>query len=353
MPVRSARRSESRMSRPLAAIPAGRRVGLAACGGDSSASGSCPAVRAPRLLPERHPRHGDRRRQGGHLRQGTSARRKLEAKTFNAGPEAIEALLVRRASTPPTSGPNPAINAFAKSEGEAVTHHRRAHLRRRVLRGQAGRSRRPPTSRARRSPPRSSATPRTSRCATGSSSRASRPTSRAAATSDPARRTTPDRSTRSASGAIDGAWVPEPWATRLVEGRRQGPRRRARPVAGRQVRDHPPDRAHRVPRGHPDVVKALLAGRGRRDRLHQRPTRRGAETSATRSARSPASRSTPERDRRRVEDLTSPSTRSPPRSSSGAEHAVRGRPARRRSTYGHLRPDAAQRGAQGTRASRR
>ena len=44
---------------------------------------------------------------------------KLEVKTFNAGPAAIEALL-SGALDAAYIGPNPAINAFAKSKGEAI-----------------------------------------------------------------------------------------------------------------------------------------------------------------------------------------------------------------------------------------
>ena len=44
---------------------------------------------------------------------------KLEARTFNAGPEAVEALF-SDALDITYVGPNPAINAFAKSEGKAI-----------------------------------------------------------------------------------------------------------------------------------------------------------------------------------------------------------------------------------------
>ena len=44
---------------------------------------------------------------------------KLEPKTFNAGPEAVEALF-SEALDLTYVGPNPAINAFAKSEGKAI-----------------------------------------------------------------------------------------------------------------------------------------------------------------------------------------------------------------------------------------
>ena len=44
---------------------------------------------------------------------------KLETKTFNAGPAAIEALF-SGALDATYIGPNPTINAFSKSKGEAV-----------------------------------------------------------------------------------------------------------------------------------------------------------------------------------------------------------------------------------------
>lgn len=44
---------------------------------------------------------------------------KLEAKTFNAGPQAIEAIFAEGLDAA-FIGPNPAINAFAKSNGEAI-----------------------------------------------------------------------------------------------------------------------------------------------------------------------------------------------------------------------------------------
>ena len=66
------------------------------------------------------------------------------------------------------------------------------------------------------------------------------------------------------SGALDGAWVPEPWATRLVlEGGGSRARRRGGPLAGRKVRHDSPDRwRRRSSIEHPDVVRDLIAGLG-------------------------------------------------------------------------------------------
>ena len=63
------------------------------------------------------------------------------------------------------------------------------------------------------------------------------------------------------TGAIDGAWVPEPWATRLVlEGRGKVLVDEKRPLAGGPVRHHPLLVRTDFLEAHPDVVKELLAG---------------------------------------------------------------------------------------------
>ena len=73
------------------------------------------------------------------------------------------------------------------------------------------------------------------------------------------------------SGALDGAWVPEPWATRLVlEGGGQGPRRRGGSLARRSVRHDPSDRRTDVPRRAP-----------RRDPRPDRRSRRSHRRSPT------------------------------------------------------------------------
>ncbi len=59
-------------------------------------------------------------------------------------------------------------------------------------------------------------------------------------------------------------------------GRRPRPGRRARPVAGRRVRHHAPDRGHRVPRRAPGRRQAAARGPGGRQRVRQRQPGRGA-----------------------------------------------------------------------------
>ena len=183
---------------------------------------------------------------------------KLEPKTFNAGPAAIEAIF-SGALDATYIGPNPTMNAFSKSKGEAV----------RVISGAASGgvalvvkpgSPRPSSCAARRSPPRSSATPRTSPSATGSRRRASRPTKEGGGDVKIVPQENAQTVETFTSGAIDGAWVPEPFVSRLVN-------------AGGKVlvdeRDLWPDKKFVITnlivstkflKAHPDAVKKLVEG---------------------------------------------------------------------------------------------
>ena len=96
---------------------------------------------------------------------------KLEPKTFNAGPAAIEAVF-SGALDATYIGPNPTVNAHSKSKGEAVRVVSGAASGGVALVVKPGITRRAGPARARRSPRRSSATPRTWRSATGSRRRA-------------------------------------------------------------------------------------------------------------------------------------------------------------------------------------
>ena len=139
----------------------------------------------------------------------------IKTSTYNSGTDETTALLAG-ALDAAFVGPNPAINAYQKTNGELI----------RIVSGVASggaflvvkpESRARPTSRARRSRRRRSATRRTSPSATGSTPRATRPPRTVAATSRSSRRTTPTTLTAFESGAIDGAWVPEPYATQLQD----------------------------------------------------------------------------------------------------------------------------------------
>jgi NitT/TauT family transport system substrate-binding protein len=91
---------------------------LAACGGgEEPASGSgslrlghfANVTHAPALIALEQ----------GYVAQALGPEVKLETRTFNAGPEAVEALF-SEALDACYIGPNPAINAFAQSDGEAI-----------------------------------------------------------------------------------------------------------------------------------------------------------------------------------------------------------------------------------------
>ena len=215
---------------------------------------------------------------------------KLETKTFNAGPAAIEAIF-SGALDATYIGPNPTVNAYSKSKGEAV----------RVISGAASggvalvvkpgiTTRRGPQGQEDRHPAAGQHPGRgPALLAQGEGPRP--PPRRAAATSRSCRRTTPQTLETFSTGAIDGAWVPEPFVSRLVN-------------AGGKVlvdeRDLWPDSKFVITnlivstkflKEHPDVVKKLVDGPGGRERLRQRQARRGAAGHLRRtSARSPASR---------------------------------------------------------------
>jgi NitT/TauT family transport system substrate-binding protein len=113
-------RSRTLRALALAAAAVLTTTTLAACGGDddaASASGEAPALRlgyfpnithAPALIGVKN----------GLFQQALGST-KLEPKTFNAGPAAVEALF-SGAIDATYIGPNPAINAWATSKGTAI-----------------------------------------------------------------------------------------------------------------------------------------------------------------------------------------------------------------------------------------
>ena len=130
------------MSLALAAATVLAATALAACGDDDAAASASSEARptlrlgyfpnithAPALVGV----------ENGHLRRQTLGDIKLETKTFNAGPSAIEALF-SGAIDATYIGPNPAINGWAQSKGDGAEDHRRHHLGRRRPGGQAGAS---------------------------------------------------------------------------------------------------------------------------------------------------------------------------------------------------------------------
>ncbi len=142
---------------------------------------------------------------------------KLETKTFNAGPSAIEALFAG-AIDAAYIGPNPAINGYVKSSGKAL----------RIVAGATSGGAffivRPDRGiqKAADLAGKKIATPQLGNTqdvalrgyllANGLNSREKGGAVNVIPTSNP------DIMTLFQKGEIDGAWVPEPWATRLING---------------------------------------------------------------------------------------------------------------------------------------
>ena len=238
--------------------------------------------------------------------------------------------------------------------GRRGAAHRRPARPRAARRSSCGRASRPRrTSPAPRWRPRRSATPRTSPCAAWLKEQGFTTDTSGGGDVSITPQENADTLAAFQAGALDGAWVPEPWATRLVErGRRPRAGRRGRPVAGRAVRDHPPHRGDRVPRRAPR--RRSGPDRRARGRRSTRPTpippppRRSSTTASRRSRRavSPTRRSP-------VPGTNLEFTLDPIASSlqGSADDADRRRPARagRPRRPRHLRPDAPQRGARRAR----
>ena len=173
-------------------------MALAGCGEGSAPDAAPPVLRLGYFANVTHAPAIVALEQG-YLAEALGPGVKLELRTFNAGPEAVEAIF-SDALDISYIGPNPAINAFAQSQGEAIrivagaTSGGAALVVKPTITS-AGAARREPSSRHR-----SVATRRTSRCGPGSSSRASRRTSRGAATSRSFRSRTRRRSRRFARG---------------------------------------------------------------------------------------------------------------------------------------------------------
>jgi NitT/TauT family transport system substrate-binding protein len=115
---------ELRMSRPLArvALAIGAVVaalGMSACGGSSGASGAPPEVVHLGYFPNLTHATAIVADKEGFFAKHLGAT-KLEVSTFNAGPAAMEALK-SGAIDATYVGPGPATNAFINSGGEAVT----------------------------------------------------------------------------------------------------------------------------------------------------------------------------------------------------------------------------------------
>lgn len=193
-------------------------VSLAACGGPGQGAtdsgggtvvlrlGYFPNVtHAPAMIAIR----------SGVLRKRLGSDTRLELKTFNAGPEAVEAIF-SGALDAAWMGPNPAINAFARSKGEAI----------RIVAGSTSGGAflivQPNIATAEDLRGKKLASPQLGN---------TQDVALRAWLLDNGLQTTkegggdvqilpqPNAQTLQTfqSGAIDGAWVPEPWATRLIQ----------------------------------------------------------------------------------------------------------------------------------------
>lgn len=185
----------------------------------------------------------------------------LKSFTFNAGTEAVEALLTESLDIT-FIGPNPAVNAFAKSEGDAI----------RIVSGSTSGGAylvvKPEITSVDQLAGTTLATPSLGN---------TQDVALRAWLKDNGLETTPEGGGDVAilpqsnsttlesfiSGAIDGAWVPEPWATRLVDeggGRVLVDERDLWPdTGGEYVTTHVIVRTDFL-NDHPDLVKAVLVG---------------------------------------------------------------------------------------------
>ena len=213
--------------------------------------------------------------EGGIFQEKLGNNVKLETSTFNAGPQAVEALN-SGALDATYIGPNPAINAFAQSGGEAIRiisgatsggaflvvkpsiKNAKDLKGKKIASPQLGQHPgRRPAHVAEEEGPQDRPRRRRRRLDPAPGQRADpRPVQ-----ARRARRRVGPRAVGDASGA--GGWG-------------QGPRRREHAVAEGPVRDDPAHRPHRVPQGPPRRREAAPRGPGRGERPHQERPREGA-----------------------------------------------------------------------------
>ena len=194
--------------------------GLAAAGvrrrsGSIATTALDTVARSARLLPERHPRARTRGRRRGHVRRAALGDTTLETFTFDAGTEAAEALLAGSLDLT-FIGPNPAINAWAKTKGDAV----------RIVAGSTSGGAflvvKPEITSADQLAGKKIASPSLGntqdvalRAWLKEQGYETTPEGGGDVTIIPQKNSTTLESF--ISGDIDGAWVPEPWATRLID----------------------------------------------------------------------------------------------------------------------------------------
>ena len=141
---------------------------------------------------------------------------KLETQTFNAGPAEIEALLGGDLDAG-FIGPNPAINAYAKTNGRGHPDHRRRHVRRRLAGGPAGASTPPADLKGKRIASPQLGNTQDVALRAWLKDNGLTPSSQGGEGDvqvEPSENATTLQLFQDKK--IDGAWVPEPWASRLV-----------------------------------------------------------------------------------------------------------------------------------------
>jgi len=183
---------------------------------------------------------------------------KLRTKTFNAGPSAIEALFAGEIDAT-YIGPNPAINGYVKSEGEALRIVAGATSGGAlfVVRADSGIEKPADLAKKKLATPQLGNTQdvalRAFLLANGLAAKENGGNVSVIPTANP------DILTLFRKGDIDGAWVPEPWATRLVQeaGGRVFLDERSLWPEGEFVTTHLIVRTKFLEQ-HPDVVEALL-----------------------------------------------------------------------------------------------
>ena len=247
---------------------------------------------APRLLPQRHPRPGDHRRRHGTVRRRPSATtcdaRDVDVQLGHRGDRGA----VLRAHRRQLHRPEPGDQRLRQVRRRGAAHRRRHHVRRRLARRPRGHrlARRPRRRDARHAVARQHPGRRPARLARWS--RATRPTPAAAATCTITPQENADTLAAFQTGAIDGAWVPEPWATRLVlEGGGHVLVDEADLWPDGRVRHDPPDRRRRSSStSTPTSSRRSSSGSARRSTSPTATPQRPRRPSTTASRRSPPSR---------------------------------------------------------------
>ena len=274
---------------PIAACGGGDDEGTPATGSTQAANGTSAADEEVTLRLGYFPNITHSQPIVG-LQRGTyadvlGANVELETITFNAGPAAIEALFAG-AIDATYIGPNPAINGYAQSDGEALRIVAGATSGGALLivRPEAG------IKEPGDLDDKQIATPQLGNTQDVALRKYLLDNGLGAKESggnvDVLPTANPDTLNLFKQGEVDGAWVPEPWATRLIQ------------EAGGEVfldeselwpdgavRHNTPHRQHRFPEGPPVNRREADPGSRRDDGVDQRESGGSADSSSTRASR--------------------------------------------------------------------